>query len=160
VIPAERFTGTVQHLGAVDDRSLMRWIAAIPFEDWPQQTPLEGALRPAMVNDPAWHAFGAESTPVAREILSWTTGRELGRLLSVVMPGQSIPEHVDKQAPGQWVRVHVPLMSNASSVFIVGGEAHRLHEGQAYLVNIGAPHSVVNHGITPRIHFMLDIGAP
>jgi len=158
MIPSERFTGTVEHLGAVDDRSLLRWIAAIPFEDWPQQAPIDGAIRPAMVNDRAWHGFGAQSEMLAQDLLTWTTGVELGRLLSVVMPGHDIPEHVDKQAPNHWARIHLPLMSNASSVFCVGGVAHRLHEGQAYLGHLGAPHGVRNTGVTPRIHFMLDIG--
>jgi hypothetical protein len=160
VIPAERFTGTVRRLSPVDEAPLRDWITAIPFSEWPQQAPIDYHLRPAMVNDPNWHAFGAKSNRLVREILRWTTGGiALGRLLSVVMPGHTIPPHVDKVAPGWWGRVHVPLTDAPLSRFLVGGEAHHLEPGWAYLVNITAEHSVENPDPAPRVHFMVDIGA-
>ena len=161
MIPPERFRGTVQLLGEVCDESLLGWVMDIPFTQWPQQSAVNGASRPAMVNDPQWHRFGERSDPLVRQILgTWSRrGAELQRLLSVVMPSHNIDTHVDKVSPRHWGRVHVPLMTNALSEFIVGGESHTMKAGYAYLVNIEAPHSVLNAGLTPRIHFMLDVGA-
>lgn len=162
MIPPERFTGTVQRLGPVDCAAVAGWVMSIPFEEWPQQSRLaDGRLRPAMVNDPHWHGFAGVVAPVEREILAWAPGgRVLARLLTVVMPGHNIPPHVDQQAPAWWTRVHVPLVSNDASVFLVGGRPHHLDVGVAYMVNTETLHAVRNDGDTPRVHLMLDVGAP
>jgi hypothetical protein len=156
-----RFGGEVEALGGVHITALLDWLQAIPWAAWPQQSPgADGRLRPAMVNDPRWHDFGRVSAPIGRCVLQWAPGGVIQqRLLSVVMPGHAIPEHVDKEPPTWWGRVHVPLLSNPQSVFCVGGRAHHLRAGRAYLVNTEAPHSVRNDGETPRVHLMFDVGA-
>lgn len=154
-----RFGGTVQPIGVVDVSALVAWVTAIPFEDWPQQSRLEdGQIRPAMVNSPAWHGFERETYSVVYAV-RWLLPTYLEstlRMLSVVMPGHSIPPHVDQQPPRCWGRVHVPLTSNDASVFTVDGEAHVLDVGHAYAVNTRREHSVSNAGETPRIHLMID----
>lgn len=147
--------------GAVDAIVLTDWIAAIPFEEWPQQHRLaDGQVRPAMQTDLAWHGFGAIAEPVVNAIMQehFPGCVAYQRMLSVVMPGHSIPPHCDEQAKSWISRVHVPLTSNAKSRFIVGGEDHVLAPGFAYRVNTRAEHAVTNDGETPRMHFMFDVG--
>lgn len=146
-------------IALVDASKLIAWIEGIPFTDWPQQHRLEdGKIRPAMVTDHAWHDFKAVTDPVVSQIMGQFKGcSEYQRMLSVVMPGHSIPPHVDHQAHGWVCRVHVPLVSNEQSQFIVSGTSCRLVPGLAYRVNTRAEHSVANDGATPRIHFMFDV---
>jgi len=154
-----RFAGTVERLGVVDVSALVAWVTEIWLEDWPQQSRLEdGQIRPAMVNMFSWHDFGAVSDALVASVRPMLPVGLVPtmRMLSVVMPGHSIPPHVDQQPPRWWVRVHVPLTSNAASVFTVDGEAHVLHVGHAYAVNTRREHSVSNAGETPRIHLMID----
>lgn len=154
-----RFRGTVERLGPIPIDPLVEWLSAIPFTSWPQQTPLDdGLLRPAMVNDPAWHGFHAMTDTVVKLCQAYVPRRTKPsqRLLSVVMPGHSIPTHVDKVSPRWWGRVHVPILSNPRSHFFVHGEPYLLEPGFAYAVNVLAEHSVENPGTSPRVHFMAD----
>lgn len=157
-----RFTGSVELLAPVADvEPLVEWITAIPFEDWPQQTRLEdSAIRPAMVTDLMWHGFASHALPYIEQVMPQFTGaRATNVMLTVVMPGHSIPPHIDQQPP-QWLgRVHVPLTTNDESQFIVAGEHHHMAVGCAYLVNTEVLHSVANDGVTPRIHLMFDVMA-
>jgi len=153
-----RFRGTVEQLGPVPVGALVEWVSAIPFAAWPQQAPIDAGLRPAMVNDPTWHGFYAVTDHIVKLCQAYAPRgtRPTQRLLSVVMPGHGIPPHVDKVSPRWWGRVHVPLLTDPASLFIVGQEAHHLEPGFAYAVNVLAEHSVENHGATPRVHFMAD----
>lgn len=153
-----RFTGSVEWLATVHEIApLVEWITAIPFEEWPQQTRLEdGAIRPAMVQDQSWHGFGEMAAPY----LIHTLGQPLHAILTVVMPGHSIPPHIDEQGPSWLCRVHIPLTTNDESQFIVGGEHHHMEVGNAYIVNTEVMHSVENNGGTPRIHLMFDVVSP
>lgn len=158
----ERFTGTCEAFASINISKLAAWIVAISFEDWPQQHRLaDGKLRPAMVSDPEWNGFGQETAGIVAELLALFPGhRAYQRMLSVVMGGHSIEPHVDHQAPEWRCRVHVPLLANSRSAFIVGGRAYALAPGTAYRVNTEAEHAVTNDGDSPRIHFMFDVGAP
>ena len=158
----QRFAGTVKALATVDISALAAWVAAIPLSDWHQQAPKPGIpLRPAMMTDLDWHGFGAVTDNAVGELLVHFPGCTAHqRMLSVVMPGDCIPEHVDEQAPDWIARVHVPLLSDGAAEFLVGDEAHRPQPGTAYLVNTLARHGVTNTGTTPRIHFMFDVRHP
>lgn len=150
----ERFTGTVARIGEVEVGGLVDWITAIPFEDWPQQTPIDDQLRPAMVKDPTWHGF---ANAVSGVVAVLSDHPVTNVMLTVVMPGHDIPPHVDQQ-PAHWLaRVHVPLTSNNESQFMVGGEHHHMEIGSAYIVNTTVEHAVRNDGTTPRIHLMWDL---
>jgi len=132
------------------------WISGIPLDEWPQQTLYR--LKPAMVTDRAWFGFGARAAPVVAEVMGHFPGcRDDGWMLSAVMPGDVIEPHVDHQGPGWLCRVHVPLVSNDRSRFIVDGVAYRMKVGQAYRVDTREVHSVENDGATARVHFMFDV---
>lgn len=147
----------------VDVSELVSWVTAIPFEAWPQQHKIDHQLRPAMVNDAEWHGMGRRTDALVDRLL-----RELqvpgvdclhayNRMLSVVMPGHSIPEHRDEQGPDWLTRVHVPLMTNPQAFITWDGCICRPEVGTAYLVDTRIRHAVANDGPTPRIHFMVDV---
>ena len=73
------------------------------------------------------------------------------------MPGHAIEPHKDQQADYWRARVHVPLMTNERSAFVVECKPHAMAVGSAYLVNTLAEHAVTNDGDTPRIHFIFDV---
>lgn len=156
----KRFTGTVELLGPVGVEPLIEWLTSIPWEEWPQQKRLaDGRIRPAMVNDPLWHDFYSVTTNPVKQAQAYVPRRSRPgqRLLSVVMPGHSIPPHVDKHGPTWWGRVHMPLTSDPASRFLVGGNAYHLEPGYAYAVNTMAEHSVTNEGgAMPRVHLVVD----
>lgn len=146
----------------VDVADLAAWIAGIDFALWPQQHRLEdGKLRPAMVTDLAWHGFGertdAFSKEIARGYLKAAHKVVYNRMLSVVMPGHSIPPHVDAQE-SDWIRrIHVPLVTNEKAYMIIDGVAEHWRAGQVYFIDTRVEHAIRNDGDTPRIHFMFDV---
>jgi hypothetical protein len=153
-----RFTGSVEAIGPVDVTAMADWISAIAFDAWPQQNKPGLPLKPAMVTDLGWHDFGIVCAPVVAAVMAHFPGfLVFQRMLSVVMPGNDIPAHVDQQAPYWLTRVHVPLRSDGSSDFVVDGRCHQLMVGTAYRVNTLAEHAVVNRGTAPRVHFMWDV---
>ncbi len=143
--------------GRVEVSGMVAWIAAIPFESWPQQRRLaDGKLRPAMVTDLAWHGFGDVAWPIVSQLgFDETQAHQL--MLSVVMPGHSIPLHRDEQARGWLFRVHIPLLTNSKAVMTIDGKRHKLKVGTSYKINTKAEHAIENRGSNARVHFMFDI---
>ena len=154
-----RFAGSVLRLGKVEPDGLARWAEGIPYDEWPQQHPVNGQLRPAMISQLDWRGFGMASDGLVAQVRKLVPAELLPgqRILSVVMPGHDIEPHVDKQLPLWWGRVHVPLMTDHRSIFIVGEGVFHLEVGSAYVVNTQKMHSVSNaDGKVPRLHFMVD----
>ena len=84
-------------------------------------------------------------------------GRKLGRVLvSLVVPGQTIPEHVDVKE-GCTERVHVPIETDPLCVFVQEGREHYLSPGHAWLIDPTAPHAVVHRGARDRVHLMFNV---
>lgn len=155
-----RFAGTVDFLARVNAKALVEWISAIAFTDWPQQhSPAQNLpLRPAMVSDRSWHDFGTHTDPIVDELMALFPACTADpRLLSVVMPDQGIEPHSDSQGPRWVARVHVPLLSNSQSRFLVADTAYNLQPGNAYCVNTERVHSVENAGASPRVHLFWDV---
>lgn len=152
----ERFEGGVEFLEQIDVHYLTKWIKVIPLWEWPQQNGPGKPLKPAMVTDLDWHYFGAQVMPLVDYLTA--PGTESHQwMLSCVMPGETIPPHKDEQAPNWLYRVHVPLITNPQSKFIVDNTEHQLEVGNVYKVNTLKEHSVINEGAGPRIHFMFDL---
>ena len=153
-----RFSGGCQWLGWVEVSAITRWISSIDLRDWPQQNPKGMPLRPAMATDHRWYGFGKVIAEALDSLMLFFPGcARYQEMLSVVMPGDKIPPHTDSQPPAWLCRVHVPLMTNARSQFIVNRVRHSLFVGNAYRVNTEAEHSVENNGRSPRIHLMFDV---
>ena len=160
-LPPTRYAGTVDRLGSVDVSAVAAWLTAIPLAAWPQQSRLaDGQIRPAMVNDLTWQGFGSATAALVSALAAFVDGGRAGQqLLSVVMPGQGIPPHRDRQGPDWWARLHVPLTTDPASAFVVEGVAHHLEPGWVYAVNTEVEHSVTNAaGLVPRMHLMVDWG--
>ena len=148
---------SIGFLSMVDVRGAVEWIEHIPFTDWPQQHRLDdGNIRPAMVKDVGWYGFGEVVQPMIDALSAPGTHAD-NLMLSAVMPGHSIPAHADVRAAHALYRIHVPLLTNAKACFIIEGQPYQLKVGRAYRINTEAEHSVVNDGVTPRVHFMFDL---
>lgn len=157
----ERFGGACHEFAKVDVAKLVLWISNIDLADWPQQNKPGESIRPAMACDPEWFGFKAITDPIVNQLMQQFPNCIADtRMLSVVLPGDNIPPHVDPQAKNWRCRVHVPLLTNPYSKFIVGGYSRNLRPGYAYMVNTEVEHSVLNDGDTPRIHFMFDVRLP
>lgn len=155
----QRFSGTCLPLAAVDVSWVATWIEAIPLSEWPQQNRLKaGYPYPAMVADPEWHAFGRTVYPLVMELIEhFPEGFPDHQMLSIVMPGQKIARHDDKQNETWRVRVHVPLVTNSEALMFFDGGSVHMERGQAYIVNTEVPHWLGNGGSDPRIHFFFDV---
>jgi hypothetical protein len=153
--------GPLIELGAVDPVLLADvhiWLAQIPLTEWPQQNRIDESIRPAMVNDLAWHDFGTRTDRLIASVAKTFHGRTTNRMLSVVMPGHSIDLHRDRQEPAWLGRVHIPIATNDEATFRIGEEQPRvLQVGMAYSVDVREPHSIENRGATPRVHLMFDV---
>jgi Aspartyl/Asparaginyl beta-hydroxylase len=149
--------------GTNEFRLVCEWIEQIPFTDWPQQHRIRAYQpRPAMVNDLSWHDFGATTDALVKYIMHAFAPIYVpyNRMLSVVMPNDSIHRHADEQPEDWLIRVHVPLATNPRAYMKIGfepGEKVHMQEGVAYLFDTRKLHSVRNEGHTPRIHFMFDV---
>lgn len=163
----KRFEGTCEELCPLKVDSLVKWVTAIPLEEWPQQNiePGRTTPKPAMVNDPGWRGFG-EAIKLYLDFFRAKYGWQhlQNPMLSVVMPGDIIGLHIDQMGPDWRVRVHVPLLTNSQSFTLVVDKRdyarpwrYHLETGTSYLINPLQRHSVLNLGETPRIHWMFDV---
>ena len=80
--------------------------------------------------------------------------------ITKLAPGKMIPFHVDYDV-SYAVRCIVPIYGgqNVVNLFKRDGklEAYNLEDGNAYFLNIGYPHAVVNMSDTPRIALMFSL---
>ena len=135
---------------------MIEWIVAIPFTEWNQQE--LNRIKPAMMHTLDWHDFGKHAQPVINSLVNKFSWKRTDLpMLSVVLPGDDIPPHVDLQDPNWLFRVHIPLTTNDQAFFNVNGVDHHMKIGCAYKVNTLDRHGISNRGTTPRIHFMFDV---
>jgi Aspartyl/Asparaginyl beta-hydroxylase len=79
------------------------------------------------------------------------------RLLNLAM-GSFVREHTDPDLgyeDGE-VRIHVPIVTDASVEFFLNGERLALDEGGCYYVNVSLPHRISNRGVRDRVHLVID----
>lgn len=121
----------------------------MPDLDFPVLGPREHAM---IIGAPWADAFMAEITerhfPGARRGFT---------LVSLVVPGQTIPEHVDDHDGGCRVRLHVPLTTDAECRFLSDGIATHLAQGFVWRIDPGTPHGVEHRGTRDRIHLMWNV---
>tara|TARA_B100000508_G_C11452960_1_gene275121 strand:+ start:634 stop:1323 length:690 start_codon:yes stop_codon:yes gene_type:complete len=73
-------------------------------------------------------------------------------------PGSVIHEHSDDglgYEDGRF-RIHVPILTNDDVEFVLDGKKVVMKEGECWYGNFNKPHSVANHGSTPRVHLVMD----
>jgi len=80
--------------------------------------------------------------------------------ITKLAPGKTIPFHVDYDV-SYAVRVICPIYGgkNVINLFRRNGEleAYNLEDGNAYFLNIGYPHAVVNMSDSPRLALMFSL---
>ena len=104
-------------------------------------------------------AFESELRPVF-EFLANMYGRDgmsVRCILTRLAPGLRIPRHRDDGFSLCYShRIHIPISSNDSVFFMVGGEEIAMKEGEVWEINNVREHAVRNDGETSRIHLIVD----
>jgi hypothetical protein len=77
--------------------------------------------------------------------------------LLLLKAGGAIREHTDEPFYGdqETVNIHIPILTNPSVQFVVGGRQFYMQPGECWCVDTLQPHSVSNQGSTDRIHFVM-----
>lgn len=147
--------------GGLDIKPLQDWLADIPLDEWPEQAKSYGEQSHTMINDLAWNDFRGHATAfIEGQFMEYMAGLAWWRpAVSAILPGHIISTRVDPQGPEWLYRVHVPIWTNPS-VCLFMDVAYHLKQGSAYKVNVERKHACVNHGDTPRVHFMFDVRTP
>ena len=138
----------------IELQKVIKWISLIDFKEWPQQS--QTKLKPAMAHG-NWHGLQEVTEPLVQSVMQHIIGIPALRMLSVIMPGNSIEAHSDPQEPDWLTRLHIPLTTNDQSIFYIAGQPNHFEVGKAYHVDTRVEHAIENYGSTPRIHFMLDV---
>jgi hypothetical protein len=99
----------------------------------------------------------ARCSYVAEVLAAFECEIESARLLRLTV-GSNIREHRDYKLGFEdgFVRIHIPMQTNAQVEFYLGGEPLRMNEGEAWYLNFNLPHSVKNGGAEDRIHLVID----
>jgi hypothetical protein len=88
-------------------------------------------------------------------------GRSVRCILTRLACGLRIPRHRDGGFSLYYShRVHIPIESNESVLFTVGGEEIAMKEGEVWEINNMREHAVRNDGATPRVHLIVDWALP
>jgi len=164
----------IQLLLRVDAEALAREIEAVDETSWrphpdgmpgnsalpllaARGDPTDDAIRGPMQPTP-WLA----QLPYTRQVLA-ALGTVIGRsrLMRIDREAEVTP-HVD--AAHYWwerVRVHVPVITDPSVRFEVGGATVHLAAGEVWAVDTWRRHRVMNPGLRSRIHLVIDtVGSP
>lgn len=182
--PNPRKTASIRRLGPVDIARLRAAVLALPEAVWDA----ENASKPnrfevldrtrhivfRFVSDlkdwrsafdrPLWAEWRALLEPVlAQATAPYGYGRGVYPrvMLARMGPGGIIQPHRDANPAAKWPhKIHVPLLTNERVVFTIEGVGHHLPEGEAAEVNNMGVHSVVNGGMSDRIHLIFEYYDP
>ena len=106
-------------------------------EDWPADMPVE---------------------PVFEAVAAHYPGRRRGMTcFSKLVPGQYLGQHRDRHDNDCDVRIHVPIISNPSCVFVSDGFAAHMAPGWVWEINPGLMHCTGNGGDTDRVHLFFNM---
>jgi len=113
--------------------------------------------------DPASRAAFADTPlldgcPYFRQVMGFFACPQQAVRLLRLKAGSVIKEHTDLDLgydDGE-VRLHIPVVTNAQVVFMLGGRRVAMAEGECWYNDFNLPHSVANNGATDRIHLVLD----
>lgn len=97
-------------------------------------------------------------SPYIQEVLDLLKFEKLAVRLMRLNAGAEIKPHSDNELGyenGEF-RLHIPVTTNPEVNFILGGERIIMDEGSCWYINANEEHAVANHGITDRIHLVID----
>ena len=74
-------------------------------------------------------------------------------------PGATIQEHRDVEVSIHHAeaRLHVPIVTNEATEFVIDNESIPMRPGECWYVNVDLPHRVANRGTTDRVHLVVDV---
>lgn len=99
-----------------------------------------------------------ERAPYLRAVLAaFRCPLQAVRLMRLA-PGARIKPHRDHDLAAEWgmARVHVPITTNPDVAFLLNGTAVTMAPGEAWYLRLADTHAVANHGVTDRVHLVLD----
>jgi hypothetical protein len=152
-----------------DSQLLASEVAALSEDFWldhPSGLPGNSAVPLVSVNGEMNHAFdGAmEATQALRAspylhqtVASFGEVVARSRLMRLA-PGAQVAEHVDFNY--HWVsrvRIHVPIVTDASVIFYCGDESVHMSVGQSWLFDSWRRHRVINGSTLSRVHLVIDL---
>lgn len=123
-----------------------------------------GARHPVKMiySDPTATAF--EDTPMLADcpyfgavLASLACPLQAVRLMRLT-PGSIIKEHTDHDLSFEQgsVRLHIPVITNASVEFALNRRRVILEAGSCWYLRLSDPHRVANRGETDRVHLVID----
>jgi hypothetical protein len=82
-------------------------------------------------------------------------------LLTRLPPSAEIRPHIDDgESLKRCHRIHIPIISNPDSLFIVGNLRFHMREGEMWEINNRRTHAVKNDGAEARVHLIMDYVQP
>lgn len=98
-----------------------------------------------------------EIEQVAQDVFGPVTVKQA--MLARLKSGSVIKKHKDKSLiTVSTHRIHLPVITNPDCIFTIEGESKHLKMGDVWAMdNAGKYHSVVNNGITDRVHLIVDV---
>ena len=135
----------IDHLGLLAALPLLQWVSGVRGEcdmikKWSDAIPV----------DPVFDAIAAH----------YPNRTRVRSRFSKLVPGQYIHQHCDRQDNVCDVRVHVPITSNPSCMFVSGDLAFHMTPGWAWEINPGLMHCTGNGGETDRVHLFFNMRTP
>lgn len=129
--------------------------------------------------DPTYHAIFATLEPQIRPLMEHIRGHYLQTLrqrrvaeqygpgyfiralLTRLPAGAEIKPHIDDgESLKRCHRIHVPVISNPDSLFMVGRLRFHMPEGEMWEINNRRTHAVRNDGTQARVHLIMDYVQP
>ena len=110
--------------------------------------------------EPGWARISDVAQPLMDQIIAdhYTQGGVVLRAMAAKLPagGRIAPHHDSMTSFKFGHRIHVPITTNKSVRFMIGGRPHQMEMGHAYEINNQMQHSVLNAGKEDRITFIFD----
>ncbi len=111
-----------------------------------------------------WDVLSEAAVPLFDQVLAgrYPPGGKIIRAMAARLhPGGRITTHVDHRPSFHaGHRIHLPLVTNPGTRFMLDGRPVKMDVGKAYEINNQKPHSVMNNGTENRIHFIFDYIPP
>ena len=85
--------------------------------------------------------------------------RTIGRVVVAKLKSKGeIGTHIDEGAyNAAYDRFHIVIKTNYQTMFTCGGETTRMGKGEVWWLDNKQSHSVINAGLTDRIHIIVDL---
>lgn len=108
---------------------------------------------------PKFAAFESALQPIFGHLAKvyGADGKGVRCILTRLAAGLRIPRHVDQGfSLHHSHRVHIPVLTNDSVFFTVGGEEIAMKEGEVWEINNTRAHAVRNDSGAARVHLIID----